>query len=361
MKPRISLFVHFGALLVAATAAWFVFTSPEVKQSRGKVVLDYKPADLTRLEFVTSRKNVTVTPRKGGGFTLTLSEVLRKPAIAKESAAKSDGGVPDAGVPDGNAGKAVDAAKKPPKPPMITEKKSSSYRANFELESQLDRLLPLYVERDLGEPEADKLKAFGLDDSDRTLTIEIGKQKASYSIGKQTYGGATNYVRRLPDGPVYLISASALRGIDIRAPRFLERRLVEIKKKDCDAVDVISPASGGERKLQKHKLEHSDRWAPADEPDTTDSLFGTWVGRVFRLAADEYLDAEPQPAPPVVAKIRFIRDGGVTDEVVIAGGQAKNGKKQYFAHSAFSGQWVKLQPSGATEVVDDLTNILKRD
>ncbi|HUU03601.1 MAG TPA: DUF4340 domain-containing protein [Myxococcota bacterium] len=335
MKARTSLLVHFGALLVVALAAWIVFASPEVKRSKGKIVLDAKPTDLTRLELTASRKKVTMTPRKGGGFTLSVSEALRKPAAKGE--------------------------EKSPRPPMITENKVTSYRASFELTRQLERLMPLYVERDLGKPGADKLEAFGLQDSDRILTIEIGGQKVSYRIGKQTFGNATNYVRRLPDGPVYLVSAAALRGIDIRAPRFLERRLLELKKKDCDAVDVVSPASGGQRKLQKHKLEHSDRWAPADEPDTTDSLFGTWVGKVFRLAADEYLDTDPQPAPPVLAKIRFIKEGRATDEVVLAGGQTKQGKQQYFARSAFSGQWVRLQTSGAKEVADDLINILKRD
>jgi len=166
----------------------------------------------------------------------------------------------------------------------------------------------------------------------------------------------------MPDGPVYLISASALRGIDIRAPRYLERRLVELKRKDCDALEVVDPASKRQRKLQRHKLEHRDSWAPADEPDTTDSLFETWVGKLFRLGAQKYLDSDPQPMPPVLAKISFIREGRATDELVLAGGQKnKQGKKTYFARSAYTGQWVELEPREAGELVDDLANILKRD
>ncbi|MBW1809702.1 MAG: hypothetical protein JRJ87_16015 [Deltaproteobacteria bacterium] len=361
MKARISLFVHLAVLLVAATATYFVFSSPEKKTSKGKIILDVEPAELTQLEFLTARKQVEVTPRSNGGFTLKITEQLRKPAPKKATqTASSDGGVPD-GASQAADEKIQEPKKKIEPPPMITETTVRSYRASREFEKHLERLLPLYVERDLGKLDADLLTKFQLDKSERSLNISIGKQKVSFTIGSQSYGGATTYILQQPSGPVYLLSSSLQRALDIRWPRYLERRLVELAKKETDLVEVMSLETRQSRKLKRIRLERRDRWVPADEPDAANPLFGNWISKVFRMSTAEYLDQEPVPPPKPVAKLGFIKGSQLSDELVLATTVGANAKLEYYARSNFTGGWVKLKAAEVADVVADLEAVIEKD
>jgi uncharacterized protein DUF4340 len=371
MKARISLFVHLVVLLVAAAATYFVFSSPEKETAKGKIILDVKPDELTHLEFLTSRKQVEVSKRAKGGFTLKITEQLRKPAPKKApDAARVDGGVPDSasldgGVPDG-ANPAADEKTKEPKkkaelPPMITETTVRTYRASSEFEKHLERLLPLYVERDLGKLEADQLEKFGLTKSERSLNISIGKQKVSFSIGNQSYGGATTYIRQQPSGPAYLLSSSLQRALDIRWPRYLERRLVELAKKETDFIEVTALESRQSRKLKRIKLDKRDRWVPADAPETANPLFGNWISKVFRMSTAEYLDQDPMPPPKLVAKLGFIKGSKLNDELILATTADPQGKLEYYARSNFTGSWVKLKAAEVADVVADVAAVIEKD
>ncbi len=368
MKARISLIVHLLVLLVAAAATYFVFSSPEKESAKGKIVLDVEPDDLTGLEFLTTRKQVEVSKRAKGGFTLKITEQLRKPAPKKATdSASVDGGVPDSadgGVTDGAKPAADQKVKKPKKidpPPMITETTVRTYRASSEFEKHLERLLPLYVERDLGNLDDGQLEKFGLKNSERSLNISVGRQKVSFSIGNQSYGGATTYILQQPSGPVYLLSSSLQRSLDIRWPRYLERRLVELAKKETDFIEVMALDTRQSRKLKRIRLDKRDRWVPADAPETANPLFGNWISKVFRMSTAEYLDQDPVPPPKLVAKLGFIKGSKLSDELVLATTAGPKGGLQYYARSNFTGSWVKLKAAEAADVVADVAAVIEKD
>jgi len=360
MKARISLFVHLVVLLVVAAATYFVFSSPEKETAKGKIILDVEPDGLTRLEFLTSRKQVEVSKRAKGGFTLKITEQLRKPAPKKTVSPVVDGGVPDGASPAADE-KAKEPKKKIEPPPMITETTVRTYRASTEFEKHLARLLPLYVERDLGKLEADQLEKFGLTKSERSLNISVGKQKVSFSIGNQSYGGATTYILQQPSGPVYLLSSSLQRALDIRWPRYLERRLVESAKKETDFVEVTALDTRQSRKLKRIKLDKRDRWVPADAPETANPLFGNWISKVFRMSTAEYLDQDPVPPPKLVAKLGFIKGSKLSDELVLATTAGPKGGLEYYARSNFTGSWVKLKAAEVADVVADVAAVIEKD
>ena len=340
MKGKLGLSLHLAALAVAGICAYFVFSAGKEKAEKGKVILDVEPEQLERLAFDTGKKQVVAVSRKGGGFTMTITEQTHKP-VAKPKEKK------DAG----------DAPEKDPVPKMVTETNVTSYRASHEFEKALERLLPLRAERDLGKVDEKKLSQFGMVEAGRTLIVEAKRQKVTYLIGSQTYGGATTYVLEQPDGPVYLISSTLMRSLDVRATRYLERRLVGVDKKDVERVAVGTLTANREFMQQKREKKRS-AWVPTDSPDATNDLFTNWVDRVFRLGATEYLAEDPVPPPRPEFKLIYMRGSKKLDELELASAEAGGGKRDFFARSTFTGGWVKLRRQDAEAVVSDLTTVL---
>jgi len=345
MKGKLGLTLHLAALVIAAVCAYLVFSAGKEKTEKGKVILDVEPDQLTRLAFDTGKKQVVAAARKGGGFTMTVTEHVHKPVAAPSKEEK--------------AGDAKDAKDSPPAPKMVTETNVTSYRASQEFEKTLARLLPLRAERDLGKVDAEKLSQFGIVEAGRTLIVEAQKQKVTYLIGAQTYGGATTYVQEQPDGPVYLISSTLIRSLDVRSTRYLERRLVGVNKKDVERV-AVGTLTASREFLQQKREKKRNIWVPADSPDVTNDLFTNWVERVFRLGATEYLDQDPVPPPKPEFKLLYFRGSKKLEELQVASAEAGEGKRDFFARSGFTGGWVKLRHQDAEAVVNDLATVLEQ-
>jgi hypothetical protein len=342
MKGKLGLVLHLAALLIAAVCAYLVFSAGKEKAEKGKVILDVEPDRLTRLAFDTGKKQVVAVAREGGGFTMTVTEQIHKPVAAPKK-------------------EQVEGAEKkqPPAPKMVTETNVTSYRASQEFEKTLARLLPLRAERDLGKLDDKKLSQFGMVEAGRTLIVEAQKQKVTYLIGAQTYGGATTYVQEQPDGPVYLISSTLIRSLDVRSTRYLERRLVGVNKKDVERV-AVGTLTASREFLQQKREKKRNIWVPADSPDVTNDLFTNWVERVFRLGATEYLDQDPVPPPKPEFKLLYFRGSKKLDELQVASAEAEAGKRDFFARSDFTGGWVKLRRQDSEAVVNDLATVLEQ-
>jgi hypothetical protein len=345
MKGKLGLTLHLAALVIAAVCAYLVFSAGKEKIEKGKVILEVEPDELTRLAFDTGKKQVVAAARKGGGFTMTVTEQVHKPVAAPKKEEK--------------AGDAKDAKEKPPAPKMITETTVNTYRASQEFEKTLARLLPLRAERDLGKVDENKLSQFGMVEAGRTLIVEAQKQKVTYLIGAQTYGGATTYVQEQPEGPVYLISSTLIRSLDVRGTRYLERRLVGVDKNDVERV-AVGTLTATREFLQQKREKKRNIWVPADSPDVTNDLFTNWVERVFRLGAAEYLDQDPVPPPKPEFKLLYFRGSKKLDELEVASAEAEAGKRDFFARSGFTGGWVKLRRQDAEAVVNDLATVLEQ-
>jgi hypothetical protein len=343
MKGKLGLLLHLAALVVAAVCAYLVFSAGKEKTEKGKVILEVEPDQLTRLAFDSGKKQVVAVAREGGGFTMTVTEQIHKPVAAPKKDKDKKEGEKDA----------------PPAAKMITETTVNTYRASQEFEKTLARLLPLRAERDLGKVDNQKLSQFGMVEAGRTLIVEAQKQKVTYLIGAQTYGGATTYVQEQPDGPVYLISSTLIRSLDVRGTRYLERRLVGVEKKDVERV-AVGTLTASREFLQKKREKKRNIWVPADSPDATADLFTNWVERAFRLGATEYLDQDPVPPPKPEFKLLYFRGSKKLDELQVASAEAEAGKRDFFARSGFTGGWVKLRRQDAEAVVNDLANVLEQ-
>jgi len=343
MKGKLGLILHLAALVIAAVCAYLVFSAGKEKTETGKVILDVEPDQLTRLAFDTGKKQVVAAAREGGGFTMTVTEQIHKPVA----------------VPKDDKGKKEDAEDKPPAAKMTTETTVDTYRASQEFEKTLARLLPLRAERDLGKVDDQKLSQFGMVEGGRTLIVEAQKQKVTYLIGSQTYGGATTYVMEQPEGEVYLISSTLIRSLDVRGTRYLERRLVGMEKNDVERV-AVGTLTASREFLQQKREKKRNIWVPVDSPDVTNDLFTNWVERAFRLGAAEYLNQDPVPPPKPEFKLLLFRGNRKLDELQVASAEAEAGKRDFFARSDFTGGWVKLRRQDAEAVVNDLASVLEQ-
>lgn len=376
MTGRKTFFGYLTVLVLVAIATVVVFSLPEKKPRQGLVLLDEKLSELTELVYSTTSKNVRVTPRQGGGFTINVRQVIKPPqppqqvTAGKENSREVDGGS-GAGqeaaqqstkIQQATGGRQVDAVP-------VEKVKTYGYRASKEFVRELERLLPLTVERELGQVDDKHLTQFGLADSDRHLKLSFGNRGVEFVVGGQTYGGATIYLQRRSDGAVYLVSTALQRTLDIRPPRYLERRLVDVGRKDTDELVLADAGGSRQRRLVKVKSGRRDRWVPADDRQTSNNIYGTWAGQLFLLGAEAYLEKPPTPEPRQVARVRFFRAGKLLDELVLAEGsrqpgtrdeQAPPGKKidkVYFARSSFTGQWVRLRPATARTLFDDVDTV----
>ncbi len=336
MKGKLVLSLHLAALVVAGVCAYLVFSGGKAETEKGRVILDIRPDQLERLAFDAGKKQVVAVARKGGGFTMTITEQIHKPAAKP---------------------KEKPAGEKAPRPKMTTETSVTSYRASQQFEKTLERLLPLRAERDLGKVDDQKLSQFGMVEAGRNLIIEAQGQKVTYLIGGQTYGGATTYVQEQPEGPVYLLSSTLVRSLDVRGDRYLERRLVGVDRKDVERVAVGTLTANREFLQRKHDKKRST-WVPADDPESTNDLFTNWMERVFRLGATDYLADDPVPPPRPEFKLIYFRGGKQLEQLELASAEAEEGKRDFFARSGFTGGWVKLRRQDTEAVVSDLSTVL---
>lgn len=372
MKPHKVLGLHLLVLAAAAALTWWAFQRPQRSPTAGQVVLDVTRAQLAKIAFESPDHGSEATARHGGGFDLVVSEQKKQPAPPPtpgsdggpaDGGAGADGGVagasPDAGVaaPDGGPADAgvAETAK--------VETVVNRYRAGEDYERALERMFPLRAERDLGAPEHDKMLSFGLDRPERRLRFSTANASYVLELGSDSFGGASTYVRLSPGGRVLLVSSANLRALDVQGTRYLERRLTPLKERDVDRLVVTQGNLARELVHQDKGKPDAEAWVPGDRPEVRDERFRAWVGKFFRLSALEYLPEKELPPVQSVARVTLQagpegRDGQEDIEIAKADVDNAAGKRDYFARSAFTGEWVKLERFGAEGVVNDMAGIV---
>ncbi|NMB76193.1 MAG: DUF4340 domain-containing protein [Myxococcales bacterium] len=376
MKPHKVFGVHLMVLAAATVATWWAFQRPQRPPTGGQLVLDISRAQLSKIAFEAPDHGSEATARPGGGFDLVVSEQKKRPAPPPTPSVDGgpvDGGMPDGAAADGGlAGTSPDAGTAAPDggpaavgaaEPAKAETVVNRYRASEDYERALERLFPLRAERDLGTPEHDKIVSFGLDRPERRLRFSTARANYVLELGSDSFGGASTYVRLSPGGRVLLVSSANLRALDVQGTRYLERRLTPLKERDVDRLVVTRGSLARELVHQDKGKPDAEAWVPGDRPDLRDERFRAWVGKFFRLSALEYLDDKDVPPSQSVARVLLQagpegRDGQEDIEIAKADVDNAAGKRDYFARSAFTGGWVKLERFGAEGVVNDMAGIV---
>ena len=286
-----------------------------------------------------SRKIKEVIKRDKGGFTIKVDEKLHKTVkVTKEE---------------------TEPKKGKPGTKMVVENKISTYRANESFKQTLEQLLPLKVKRLLGNLDEEKLSSLELSPFTRSLKIKARGQLTTFAVGKVSYGGQTTYIRREPDGPVYLVSNRMIQAVDFRAPRFMERRLVEFPKNDAKRILVQLHGSGEGLELIKKEEGKKSFWVDNLDPDSSNPLLANWIDRLFRITATEYLGNELAPTTKKLAHLELHFDQDNEDQLELVVDETEK-KKAYYAKSKFTGVWVKLNIGDSESVFNDLPALFNR-
>ncbi len=344
MRGRLSLIVHFSWLAIAAVAAYVVYSAPEEAAEPVETpILDIELSKINQITFSQDNKIVDIAPRPGGGLTVS---VFKREAevpdpekwdeVDTETAAAADGGVPEA---------------------LVDETERAVYRASRALEETLEKIFPLTAKRRLGVLAGDELGRFGFAGDGGRLSIEAKGQAAVFEVGSSSYGGTTTYLRETPEGAVFLISADVIRAVDLSSPRYMERKILDLKEDEVTAVTV--QAEERKKKLVKAGRGKDATWAAEGEKDAPSEMMANWVGALFRMNVKEYLLETPELTP--LATLDIEKAGSPFDSVSLAWAKGEDEKKAYYAKSGYTGVWVQLSRLSAESVASDLEAILQTE
>lgn len=279
MKELRRLTLHIVLLIVAATAA-FVKSRPEDEADRplepGEVELwGGSPEELARVRYEGDRKIVRLDKKKDD------SGVWYEGHVEPAADQPDEPAEPDAGPH--HARRQVDP---------------ETFVSVSVAEKLVESLAPMRAKRAIGEVADDRAEAFGLDDPEGTLAIEIGDKRHELIIGAAAPGTGDRYVRYKKDNLVYVIDASIIRDLQGGSGRLSERQQHEFKIADVQRASIIT--DGDSRDVIRSGTEGRRFWADPEAPDVNAETVGNWLTKVQRLRPIKFVDALPEGASRVV-------------------------------------------------------------
>ena len=230
-------------------------------------------------------------------------------------------------------------------------------------------LAQLTVLRSLGIVSADKLKAFGLTSSKKTLTLISGSMTRNLVLGANTFGNMDTYIQDKQDGRVYVIRPRLVADFPYADYRLMDRDLHSFERKEIEKV-VVSTKAGKKVLVQQNRRAPSGAfWADEATPRTRKELYSNWMDKLTRLSVLEYVAADKQP--PGLREELAVQYLGPTKSLgslrlySAAGTAPVPGKKlappsrQYFARTGTTRALVKISGPMAGEILRDAAGVLK--
>jgi Domain of unknown function (DUF4340) len=327
--------VHLGLLVVAALSAFLVWTRDKDTKTlaAGDVtVWSGRAADVKRVTYEGKTRKVLLEVKHDdkGDYWVGSSE---RDTPAPKAAA-------DAGAP----------AEKPP-----PTKTTTALVSVGEGEKLAQALAPLKALRDLGKVADDRLKEFGLDQPDGTLTVDVGGAEHKLVVGGSTPGSGDRYVKDAATGAVYALKGDLVRDLESADSRMVERDLHEWKDNDVQTATLA--AAGKTREIVRGGVETKRFWADKASRDTNDETLGNWMSKLERLRPSEYVTAPPGKLETVL-KLEFFA-GRSLGFVELAKAPGDKGKSDYFVRSERTRLWAKVPAQTAEQVEADLAGVLK--
>jgi hypothetical protein len=177
-------------------------------------LLDAKKGDVVKVVYTWPKGTSTVTSKGKEAARAVVVDVARDVDPPKKPEPKKD---PKKDAPD--AGPAEEA------PPPVKE--TAKFPGGKTVASSLEAFEPLKSRRTLGEVDADRLKAMGLEKPERSLTVTTANGKTlTLEIGESSYGGQGRYARVKGEKVVHLLDPAVTSGFEGGADTLMEKRVV---------------------------------------------------------------------------------------------------------------------------------------
>jgi len=114
----------------------------------------------------------------------------------------------------------------------------------------LSKLAPFRAARSLGELSHEQLGELELAEHPGSLEIHCGSRTGTFDVGARSYGAGDRYLRSHGQGPVYLVAADRLQGLESAEFRLMQRDLHTFVQRDV--VGVRLRADGRDKHLLQH-------------------------------------------------------------------------------------------------------------
>jgi uncharacterized protein DUF4340 len=343
IRRRLGLHV---ALFIAASGlalrAWTAEDEPN-KKAVAAELWSGKVTDLSRIEYRTDKKLVSLEPKEDEGGRYYIGSV-QPIAAEKPKAAAADAGVP---------------AGHPPPPEESNEpKRFISLSKGKEL---AESLATLKASRVLGKIAPERIADFGFDKTDGgTLTVVVGGKEHTLAFGEKTPGGSDRYVRDTVTGEAYVITGLIANDLTSADNRLIEREFHDFG--DDRVAKVTLETSAGKREVVRHAVE-KDFWARPESPDTKDETVSNWMTKVDRLKVTTYVEPLEPPAKPEdeVVKLTYFNDHGRQLgylELVRRPSKDAKDKPEYVARSERTRWHATVLRSTAEQIEQDLASVM---
>jgi hypothetical protein len=337
---HIVLFIAASGL---ALRAWTAEDEPNKKPVAAEL-WSGRVTDLSRIEYRTDKKVVTLEPKEDEGGRYYIGSVE---TVAAEKPKPAAG--PDAGAP----------LSQPPHPAESNEpKRFISLTKGQEL---AESLATLKATRVLGKIAPERIPDFGFDKTDGgTLTVVVGGKEHTLQLGEKTPGGSDRYVRDTSTGEAYVITGLIANDLTSADNRLIEREFHDFG--DDRVAKVVMETSTGKREVVRHAVE-KDFWARPESPDSKDETVSNWMTKVDRLKVTTYVEPlEPAPKPEdQVVKLTYFNDHGRQLgflELVRRPAKDAKDKPEYVARSERTRWHATVLRSTADQIEQDLASVM---
>jgi len=416
---RSTILAYTAVLLVSLVVAYSTWTSEKKEKPGGKketaTILECQPRDLTSVKLAAKNRAVEFTKNKSAvsGEPYWWVRITTSTVVPQAAKPKADGATPEAQEQEGakkppeaaqpagekaqkkqagesgsadsqregqdkgkekEGGKGKEMGKEMEKddkglakesPPRIEE-----FKANKTLAEEMEKLCPFRALRTLGAVGEEKLKEFGLADSEERLALGFEGRTKEFVFGTTSYGHRDRYVLDAATRQVYLVSGQLIQDLTYPKSRFMERALHQFEK---DAVRRLQISTPEAQKDLVHVVQQGDQkkefWASAKSPDTANEQYSNWVSKLWQLSPIDYLpvaDAADKACQfpegsAYVGSMLFFSETKQLGFLKLSKGKDEKGEPEYYGCTETTEAVVKLSKSQVENVLKDLDDIFSKD
>jgi hypothetical protein len=222
-----------------------------------------------------------------------------------------------------------------------------------------DKLGELRAARDLGRLDDAKAGEVGLTSPDVRLTITVGGEEHALDVGGSAPGDTDRYVRDTKTGSVFVVASEPIRDLEAGEHALVEGDLHEFPL-DPDVDRVVVVQGDKRRTLVRRGAALKRFFADAASPETNDETATTWMAKIERLRALDFVLSEPPGMSSPRLRIEYEKNKRVLGflEVVrstpLAGAEA-----DVFIRTERTRLWAKANRQLGEQVLGDVASILR--
>jgi hypothetical protein len=222
-----------------------------------------------------------------------------------------------------------------------------------------DKLGELRALRDLGRLPDDKASELGLHAPDARVSVTVRGQEHTLELGMAAPGDTDRYVRDARTGSVFVVEADPIRDLEGGEHALVEKDLHEFPL-DPD-VEKVTVVSGGKRRTLARRGAAQQRFfADASSPETNDETATTWMSKVERLRASDFVTGEPPSPSGDKLRLEYAGSRGSLGFLeVVKSAPLAVAESDVFIRTERTRLWSKVARSLGEQVLGDAASIVR--